>query len=131
MNESKYWQKIKNNLDFKHYTRISDKHQSGIPDVNYLTQSGVSGWLELKYWDDFPKRKRKIGLRPEQAAFLHKYSKANGYCFILLGVSNKHILFNDNFLYLFNNSIDNEYIRNKSLYFGDDIICIKEILNRR
>ena len=61
------------------FTRITDKLQGGISDVNYLDKvEGTEGWVELKYLEKWPKDRTDLlsvgphGLQPDQALFLNR-----------------------------------------------------------
>lgn len=54
----------------------------GIPDSHFVIE-GVSGWMEFKQTETV-----KVGLRPEQVAWINKYHRNGGNVFI--GVRYKH-----------------------------------------
>jgi hypothetical protein len=68
-------------------TRITDKLQGGIADVNYLERVTMfprsiarEGWFEMKYLEAWPKRDDVLSvadLRPDQALFLNARVRAN------------------------------------------------------
>ena len=75
--ESRLWQKLKNNLTNCYLTRIESSTINGIPDVHGAHKNGIF-WLELKSDDvSFPK------LNKWQIVWINNYVKAGGVVFIL------------------------------------------------
>jgi hypothetical protein len=68
-----------------HHVRVETKI-NGIPDINYCFSDGVSGWIEAKHIDPPGNKTFLIKLRPEQAVFLTRRTKAGGRAWILVGV---------------------------------------------
>ena len=57
MSEKSFWTLLRNNLKLKAY-RVENKVMKGMPDVHYI-KNGKSGWLELKYLDKWPKKRKR------------------------------------------------------------------------
>ena len=70
--ESRLWQKIKNNLTNCYLTRIESSTINGIPDVHAVNEDHVF-WIELKSDEaNYPK------LNKWQIVWINKYVKAGG-----------------------------------------------------
>lgn len=70
--ESRLWQKIKNNLTNCYLTRIESSTINGIPDVHAVNKDNVF-WIELKSDEaNYPK------LNKWQIVWINKYVKAGG-----------------------------------------------------
>ena len=75
--ESRLWQKVKNNLTDCHLTRIESSTINGIPDVHAVLMNEVF-WIELKSDEaNYPK------LNKWQIVWINKYIKAGGKGIIL------------------------------------------------
>jgi Holliday junction resolvase len=75
--ESRLWQKVKNNLTDCHLTRIESSTINGIPDVHAVLMNEVF-WIELKSNEaNYPK------LNKWQIVWINKYIKAGGKVIIL------------------------------------------------
>ena len=75
--ESRLWQKLKNNLTNCYLTRIESSTINGIPDVHAVNQEHVF-WIELKSDEaNYPK------LNKWQIVWINKYIKAGGKVIIL------------------------------------------------
>jgi len=70
--------------DVKMY-RVENRVSEGMPDVHYI-RNGKSGWIELKYLDDWPKSKICVGLRLNQSFWLNEYDELKGRCWILIRI---------------------------------------------
>ena len=75
--ESRLWQKVKNNLTDCHLTRIESSTINGIPDIHAVLMNEVF-WIELKSDEaNYPK------LNKWQVVWINKYIKAGGVVIIL------------------------------------------------
>ena len=75
--ESRLWQKVKNNLTDCHLTRIESSTINGIPDIHAVLMNEVF-WIELKSNEaNYPK------LNKWQIVWINKYIKAGGKVIIL------------------------------------------------
>ena len=75
--ESRLWQKVKNNLTDCHLTRIESSTINGIPDIHAVLMNEVF-WIELKSDEaNYPK------LNKWQIVWINKYIKAGGKVIIL------------------------------------------------
>ena len=75
--ESRLWQKVKNNLTDCHLTRIESNTINGIPDIHAVLMNEVF-WIELKSDEaNYPK------LNKWQIVRINKYIKAGGKVIIL------------------------------------------------
>jgi len=71
--------------------RVENRVSEGMPDVHYI-RNGSSGWVELKYLVDWPKRNNiKIGLRLNQSFWLDEYKKLDGRCWIMIRIGTDFI----------------------------------------
>jgi hypothetical protein len=71
---------FKKNIPEFHWTPIeTGALLSGVPDTEYCTPTGVTGWIEFKYW--YP-GKRCPMLRPAQIGWIEKRLRHNGRVFI-------------------------------------------------
>jgi hypothetical protein len=75
MSEQNFWVLLRKNLPLKLY-RVENKVSRGMPDVHFASKEklGMSGWVELKYLPEFPKRQMTVGLKKHQAMWLKEYS---------------------------------------------------------
>ena len=84
--ESRLWQKLKNNLTNCYLTRIESSTINGIPDVHAVNQEHVF-WIELKSDEaNYPK------LNKWQIVWINKYIKAGGKVIILKETLSKRSL---------------------------------------
>ena len=75
--ESRLWQKVKNNLTDCYLTRIESSTINGIPDIHAVNHEHVF-WIELKSDEaNYPK------LNKWQIVWINKYIKAGGKVIIL------------------------------------------------
>ena len=75
--------------------RHEDGVGGGVPDVSY-GGLGVNGWVELKAYDDFPKRSNTIvqykNFTVLQRRFLRNRGRAGGSCFVLTVVGRRVLI---------------------------------------
>ena len=84
--ESRLWQKVKNNLTDCHLTRIESSTINGIPDIHAVLMHEVF-WIELKSDEaNYPK------LNKWQIVWINKYIKAGGKVIILKETLSKRSL---------------------------------------
>ena len=84
--ESRLWQKVKNNLTDCHLTRIESSTINGIPDIHAVLMNEVF-WIELKSDEaSYPK------LNKWQIVWINKYIKAGGKVIILKETLSKRSL---------------------------------------
>ena len=84
--ESRLWQKVKNNLTDCHLTRIESSTINGIPDIHSVLMNEVF-WIELKSDEaNYPK------LNKWQIVWINKYIKAGGKVIILKETLSKRSL---------------------------------------
>jgi len=84
--ESRLWQKVKNNLTDCHLTRIESSTINGIPDIHAVLMNEVF-WIELKSDEaNYPK------LNKWQIVWINKYIKAGGKVIILKETLSKRSL---------------------------------------
>ena len=84
--ESRLWQKVKNNLTDCHLTRIESSTINGIPDIHAVLMNEVF-WIELKS-DEANNPK----LNKWQIVWINKYIKAGGKVIILKETLSKRSL---------------------------------------
>lgn len=91
MSEASAWATLRKSI--AEYTqdiqRFEDVLSRGIPDTNFCYK-GKEIWLEGKYVKALPKRNTtplKVGLRPEQEAWLSRRSKSGGSCFVWVRIN--------------------------------------------
>ena len=84
--ESRLWQKVKNNLTNFYLTRIESSTINGIPDIHAANHDHVF-WIELKS-DEFNYPK----LNKWQIVWINKYIKAGGKIIILKETLSKRSL---------------------------------------
>tara|TARA_R110000824_G_scaffold40192_12_gene120749 strand:+ start:888 stop:1298 length:411 start_codon:yes stop_codon:yes gene_type:complete len=84
MSEKNFWTLIRNNLPLTMY-RVENRVAQGMPDVHYIRESN-SGWIELKYVDNWPKKRFVSGLRLNQAMWATKYVLNGGRSWVLIRV---------------------------------------------
>tara|TARA_R100001460_G_scaffold1363_3_gene5259 strand:+ start:79 stop:477 length:399 start_codon:yes stop_codon:yes gene_type:complete len=84
--ESRLWQKVKNNLTNFYLTRIESSTINGIPDIHAANHDHVF-WIELKS-DEFNYPK----LNKWQIVWINKYIKAGGKVIILKETLSKRSL---------------------------------------
>ena len=84
--ESRLWQKVKNNLTDCHLTRIESSTINGIPDIHAVLMNEVF-WIEIKSDEaNYPK------LNKWQIVWINKYIKAGGKVIILKETLSKRSL---------------------------------------
>jgi hypothetical protein len=54
MSEKTLWQWLKGKTKGWHIVRIESSTMLGIPDVNYCAETGMEGWVELKFAERWP-----------------------------------------------------------------------------
>lgn len=89
MSEKNFWTLIRNSLALKMY-RVENKVMQGMPDVHYI-RNGKSGWIELKYMDEWPKKRVACGLMLSQSLWLKDYKDHKGKCWILVRIGRDFI----------------------------------------
>lgn len=90
MSESNFWALLRSKLDIGIMYRVENRVMSGMPDVHFI-KDGVSGWIELKYMKDWPKKRIPVGLKLSQAYWLEKYAENGGRCWILIRIGRDFI----------------------------------------
>jgi hypothetical protein len=85
MTEHNFWRYIRSNLNITTY-RVENKVMVGMPDVHYLHE-GTSGWIELKFISDWPKKRMTTGLMLTQAMWLEEYSLNGGNSWIMFRIA--------------------------------------------
>ena len=82
MSEKNFWNLLRINLEIPMY-RVENRVASGMPDIHYIN-NGNTGWIELKYLEEFPKKgKMRIGLRQSQHLWHLRYGGHGGKTWIL------------------------------------------------
>ena len=61
--------------------RLEDMYSTGIPDI-VLVHKNITVFVEAKFTKNEVQRSRKIGLRPDQVVWLHKWNRGGGNCLI-------------------------------------------------
>ena len=89
LSESNFWVLIRNSLDLKMY-RVENRVMKGMPDIHYI-RDGVSGWIELKYLPEWPKKRVSSGLMLNQCLWLKEYDERKGRCWILIRIDRDFI----------------------------------------
>jgi hypothetical protein len=89
MSEHSFWTLVRNNLGLKMY-RVENRVMKGMPDVHYI-QDGKSGWIELKYIADWPRKRIASGLMLNQAMWLQEYVEHKGRCWVLIRIGRDFI----------------------------------------
>ncbi len=78
------------------YTRHEDDVTAGIPDISF-TRCGVSGWIELKAYDEWPKREKTLirfdNFTDQQRSFLTKRGEAGANCFLIACIGRDVLVF--------------------------------------
>ena len=69
--------------------RVENSCGPGMPDVHFITNSGATGWIELKY---IQKVNHKVKFRIAQPKWLQDYHNAGGCVIILVKVSKTTIM---------------------------------------
>ena len=87
MTEKNFWTYIRSNLVVRGVQtyRVENKVAVGMPDVHYIHE-GVSGWIELKFMNDWPKKRMTTGLMQTQAMWLETYHLNGGNSWIMLRI---------------------------------------------
>lgn len=71
---------------------VENPKTPGTPDINY-----ISGWVELKYRKEWPKRASSIvtfpKFTPKQRVWLVKRSLSGGKCFLFMQIKFMYILY--------------------------------------
>jgi hypothetical protein len=89
MSEHSFWTLVRKNLALKMH-RVENRVAKGTPDVHYL-RDGKSGWIELKYIADWPKKRIASGLMLNQAMWLQEYVEHKGSCWVLIRIGRDFI----------------------------------------
>ena len=96
MKESGVWSYLRNGMAGRwHATRIESSAGNGVPDVNFALPTGTSGWIELKYIPEWPKRSDtliKLPLRPEQFHWIRTRGKMAGNVWVFTRIENVYFL---------------------------------------
>ena len=72
--------------------RVENRVASGMPDVHYVSEKG-SGWIELKYVPEFPRKGRmKSGIRPSQWLWHETYQRHGGKSWILIRIGRRGVI---------------------------------------
>lgn len=91
MSESNLFKKLKRATPRFHWQRHEDKFTSGIPDCSYGF-SGVSGWVELKTYDTWPRNAEDplkfSDLKSTQVNWAVARGKASGRVWFLVQIDN-------------------------------------------
>ena len=87
MSEKNFWHLLRNSLPLKMY-RIENRVMRGMPDIHYINDKGSSGWIELKFLSNWPKKRVATGLSLNQAIWLSEYK---GRCWVLIRVGRDFI----------------------------------------
>jgi|TARA_R110000803_G_scaffold51919_7_gene107074 hypothetical protein len=91
MSEHNFWKYVRSSLPGIKMYRVENRVSEGMPDIHYI-RNGSSGWVELKYLADWPKRNNiKIGLRLNQSFWLDEYKKLDGRCWIMIRIGTDFI----------------------------------------
>ena len=87
MTEKNFWTYIRSNLVVRGVQtyRVENKVAVGMPDVHYIHE-GVSGWIELKFMNDWPKKRMTTGFMQTQAMWLETYHLNGGNSWIMLRI---------------------------------------------
>ena len=94
MSEKNFWNFLRNNLGLKMY-RVENRVGVGMPDVHYISEKS-SGWIELKYVSEYPKKGRgRVGFRRTQQFWHRDYSNHGGKSWILIRVGRDSIFLID------------------------------------
>ena len=96
--ETSLWNTFKRNMKpYGVYDRHEDKLNLGVPDVSYVMRNRISGWIELKYVVEYPKRENTLfrikHFTQEQKAWLRRRGTAGDNCWLLLQVGRHYWLF--------------------------------------
>jgi hypothetical protein len=100
----------KNNKDML-WKNISDKYGEGTPDraFKFRNLSDVF-FAELKFIKSLPQKKKKVGLRKKQAAWLEEWQEWGGRALLIVGVGDEKAvaIFDDGFYDIATKGIDRE-----------------------
>ena len=89
MSERNFWVLIRNSLPIKMY-RIENRVSKGMPDIHYINEA-KSGFIELKYLPNWPKKRISSGLMLNQSMWLRKYSENKGQSWVLIRIGRDFI----------------------------------------
>ena len=85
MSEKNFWALVRGNLDLNMY-RVENRVSAGMPDIHYI-DNGITGWIELKYMENFPKKGRmRVGLKLHQSFWHNRYNDHGGKTWILIRI---------------------------------------------
>lgn len=92
MSESRLWDYLRTRVSGVDWVRVENPVCPGTPDVNYAIRS-IEGWIELKFREDYPKRKTtrvfddETGLSAEQKIWINRRILHGGTVWICAGVA--------------------------------------------
>ena len=86
MTEQNFWQYIRSNLFDVRMYRVENKVMQGMPDLHYIHE-GITGWIELKFLNDWPKKRMTTGLMLTQAMWLEEYALSGGNSWIMIRIA--------------------------------------------
>ena len=98
--EKSLWQTFKSNVSRKDriFQRHEDTCSEGIPDVSYSIDGGITGWIELKYTKEYPKRPmtpvRCDHFTQEQRYWLEDHGDLGTRCCVLWQIENDYYVIN-------------------------------------
>ncbi len=94
MSESSFWALLRNNLPLKMY-RVENRVMRGMPDVHYIL-NGKTGWIELKYVENWAKRGRfTSGLRSSQTFWAEQHIIEGGKSWFLFRIGRDFMILID------------------------------------
>jgi hypothetical protein len=91
---SKVWQPLRDKC-LGQWERIENKVVVNFPDTIYLMPDGRTGFVELRYMNDWPKRPETLtdlGIKKGQAFFLSGWVQNGGRGFVFARIGADHIL---------------------------------------
>ena len=102
MSEKSFWRWTREGIESvvpsheRRITRIENAAGQGTPDVT-LTIRGTHAWIELKFLEEFPRRKATTvkcdHFTQEQRTFLHDECMSGGRAFVWIQVGSEYFLF--------------------------------------
>jgi hypothetical protein len=90
MSEKSFWVLLRNSMKHMKMYRVENRVMQGMPDVHYI-KDGKTGWIELKYLPEWPKKRMSIGLRKTQSFWLKQYDEQKGKCWVMLRIGRDYI----------------------------------------
>lgn len=118
MSEANLWQWLKRKVEDKrwHIVRIESNTVLGIPDVNYCSNTGMEGWVELKYAPRWPPSGKppfsladQHKLTVQQEHFLTERSKRGSCCGVLAQIGVERFLIAGEFAAEFNQMTEAQF----------------------